>query len=108
MGNAPTRARNAGEKTPKDAGQPDAPDAQNISSGENVDKIRDILFCSQIREYERRFSQLELRLTKEASDLREDILRKLESIESYARNEIEALNAAVRSERDERVEGHGR
>jgi hypothetical protein len=63
MGNAPARVRNAGEKKLKDAGQVDSPDGQTVSSGENVDKIRDILFGSQIREYERSLRRMSSRMS---------------------------------------------
>ena len=35
-----------------------------LREGANVDKIRDILFGSNMREYEKRFARLEERLTK--------------------------------------------
>ncbi|MFI5095659.1 MAG: hypothetical protein ACHQIK_19695, partial [Candidatus Acidiferrales bacterium] len=44
-----------------------------LREGANVDKIRDILFGSNMREYEKRFARLEERLTKSSDALREDL-----------------------------------
>ena len=70
----------------------------------NVDKIRDILFGSQMRDYEVRFSRLEESLMKEASDLRETTRKRFESLEQYLRKELESLEARLKSERDERAD----
>ena len=48
----------------------------NIQQPGNVDKIRDILFGSQMRDYETRFARLEETLSKEASELRESTRRR--------------------------------
>ena len=48
--------------------------------GANVDKIRDILFGSQMRDYEKRFSRLEERLTKAQDTLREDLKKRFDAL----------------------------
>ena len=63
-----------------------------IERAGNVDKIRDILFGTQMRDYEKRFSRFEERLLKETSDLREEIKRRIASIEAYMKNEVTAVN----------------
>jgi hypothetical protein len=70
----------------------------------NVNKIRDILFGSQMRDYERKFTQLEDRLMKEAADLREDVKRRFASLEAFIKGEIEALDTAQKAEKTERAE----
>jgi hypothetical protein len=60
--------------------------------GGNVDKIRDILFGNQMRDYDKRFSRFEERLLKETSDLREDVKRRFAAIEAYIKNELTALS----------------
>ena len=52
-----------------------------IASG-NLDKIRDILFGAQTRDYERKFAVLEERLVKESADLRNDLKRRFEDRKS--------------------------
>lgn len=74
------------------------------SGGESLDKVRDILFGSQAREYEKRFARLEERLVKEASDLREDLKRRFDTLEVYIKKEIESVTARLKAEHDERTE----
>jgi hypothetical protein len=70
----------------------------------NVTKIRDILFGSQMRDYERKFAQLEDRLMKESADLREDVKRRFASLEAFIKGEIEALDNAQKAEKTERTD----
>jgi len=74
----------------------------------NVDKIRDILFGTQMRDYEQRFARLEETLLREAADLRESTRKRFDALESYMRKEFEALESRLKSERDERVAAQGR
>jgi uncharacterized protein YukE len=74
---------------------------QDAGAG-NVDKIRDILFGPQMREYESRFVRLEDDIAKELADLRETAKKRSDSIEGYVRTEFESLQARVRSEREDR------
>lgn len=71
----------------------------------NIDKIRDILFGANMRDYNARFARLEENLMKEAAEIRESTRRRFESLENYVRQEVEALQARLRSEGDERSEG---
>src|ERR1700745_3360309 len=52
--------------------------------GANVDKIRDILFGSQMRDYEKRFTRLEENVSKAVETLREDTMKRLETLCSFA------------------------
>jgi hypothetical protein len=70
----------------------------------NLDKVRDILFGGQMREVERRFARLEERLIKETQDLKEEVKRRLEALETFARKESESLAEQLRGERSERLE----
>lgn len=80
-----------------------APRPPVAEQGGNVDKIRDILFGSQMREYESRFARLEETLLKESSELRESTRKRIDTLEAYFRKELESLTARLRTERDERV-----
>lgn len=73
-------------------------------SGANVDKIRDILFGSQMRDYDKKFARSEERLMKETQELREDIKRRFASLETYIKNEVEALSSRQKAEKSERIE----
>jgi hypothetical protein len=72
-------------------------------SGGNVDKIRDILFGSQMRDYEDRFTSLEQTLLKETSEIRETNRRRFDQLENYIKAEFEALQTRLKAERDERT-----
>lgn len=73
-------------------------------SGGNLDKIRDILFGTQIREFEQRFSRLEERLLKENTNVRDDAKRRLDSLETYVRQEINSLTESVKKQQSARDE----
>jgi hypothetical protein len=73
-----------------------------------VDKIRDILFGASMRDYEKRFSRLEEELTKESSDIRDDIGKRFADLETYIRQEIESLSERMTSETRARAESSER
>jgi hypothetical protein len=73
-------------------------------SAGNVDKIRDILFGSQMRDYEARFARLEETLVKETLEIRETSRRRFDQLESYIKREFETVQARFKSERDERLD----
>ena len=72
-------------------------------SGASVDKIRDILFGSQIKNYEARFARLEENLVRETVELKETMRRRFESLEGFFKSETEALAARLKAEREERT-----
>jgi uncharacterized protein YicC (UPF0701 family) len=83
------------------------PDPSEAGAG-NIDKIRDILFGNQMRDYEQRFSRLEEALRKESAELRDSTRRHLEALETFVHKELSALQGRVIAERDERSENHAR
>lgn len=93
------------------AAQSEAPEAVNPqtsskSGGESLDKVRDILFGAQSREYEKRFLRLEERLVKEAADLRDDLRKRFDGLEAYVKQEIESLINNLKAEHDQRTDNH--
>lgn len=68
----------------------------------NVDKIRDILFGGQMRDYDKKFSRLEERLSKESAELRAETKRLFESLENFVKKEIEALGERLQAEQQSR------
>lgn len=70
----------------------------------SIDKIRDILFGAQARDYDKRFMRLEERLAKESSDLREEVKRLFNSLENYIKQEFESLTERLKAEQNERAE----
>lgn len=76
----------------------------DLTGGGNLDKVRDILFGGQMRDYEKRFNRLEDRLIKECGSIREDIKKRLDSLEMYIKQEVEVLNEGLKAEQSERDE----
>jgi DNA repair exonuclease SbcCD ATPase subunit len=98
---SPTEAPNVTREEPSRA-------AGDGAGAASLDKVRDILFGGQMRDVDRRFARLEERLLKETNDLREDIKRRLEAVERYARQESESLAGQIKAEHDDRVESANR
>lgn len=70
----------------------------------NVDKIRDILFGSQMRDYDKRFARLEERLLKESGELREETRRHFDALENYIRAEFGSLSERIKNDANRRDE----
>ncbi len=83
--------------------QPAATEAASeaLDSG-NVDQIRDIIFGSQMRDYEKRFARLEERVLNESENLRSETGNRLDALESYLKQEISELSDKLATERGER------
>jgi hypothetical protein len=81
----------------------DGHDAEPAESG-NIDKIREIIFGGQMRDYEKRFKLLEARLIQESVDLREDTRNRLEILETYIKRELDALSERLQAEQHSREE----
>ena len=75
-----------------------------IDESSNVDRIRNILFGSQMRDYDGRFQKLEERLAREAGELRGDLQRQLQALESFMKGEVESMTNRVKTEQSERVQ----
>jgi hypothetical protein len=97
----PTAAANQAGRPNGGAGTPAAPDATGAAS---IDKVRDILFGNQVREFERRFARLEERIIKETIDLKEDVRNRVEALEQYTKKEMESLADHLKADHDDRVE----
>lgn len=71
--------------------------------GANIEQIRDIIFGTQMREYNQRFAELEERLINESVALREDLNKRLSALEQYAKKEMESLGGNLRGEQQSRA-----
>jgi uncharacterized protein YicC (UPF0701 family) len=78
--------------------------AQDPTGLGNIDKIRDILFGSNMRDYERRFIRLEEKLLKESADVREDVRRRYDALEQFIKHEIASLGDRLRAENQQRLQ----
>ena len=80
-----------------------SPEADNHEVA-NVDKIRDIIFGSQMRDYEKRFTRLDERLTADAQALREDTKKRFDTLEAFVQKEVDLLSQRLKAEKSERGE----
>lgn len=78
--------------------------ANELAEGGNINKIRDILFGGQMRDYDRRFVRLEERVGKEMNDLRDESRKRIDSLETFFRKEIDALSVRVIGEQNIRTD----
>ena len=72
------------------------------SEAGNVDKIRDILFGGQMRDYEKRFARLEERLIRESTELREENRQAVAALETFIKKELEVLTNRLQNEQQSR------
>ena len=74
----------------------------NVDETGNVDRIRNILFGSQMRDYDGRFQKLEERLAREAGELRGELQRHLQALEAFMKGESESMSNRLKAEQSER------
>ncbi len=79
----------------------------DIGGSGNLDKVRELLFGNQVREFEKRFTRLEERLIKECANLRDETRRRLDSLEMYIQKEVETSTERIKTEQSERDEAVG-
>lgn len=96
MAKAGVKTKSSPNRAPKSpiANQPNA----ELAEAGSVDKIRDILFGNQMRDFERRFSQMEERMAKATHDLRDEIHKRLEALELFFKKEIQAVTDRLKTE----------
>jgi len=85
-------------------GVQDPASATDLTGGASIEKVRDILFGVQMRDYDKRFARLEERLVKDTNDLKDDVRKRLASLEQYVKQEVAALGDRLTAEQGERVE----
>jgi DNA repair exonuclease SbcCD ATPase subunit len=77
-------------------------DGADGAAGGSLDKVRDLLFGGQMRDYDRKFARLEERLVKETADLRDEVRRRLSALEAYMKAEVESQSDRLRAEQEGR------
>jgi hypothetical protein len=94
----------ANERTDGVSAQPAAQGAGAEGGAGSLDKVREILFGSQARDYEKRFTRLEERLIKESADLKDEVRSRMEALENFIKKEIDALSDKLKAEHTDRQE----
>jgi uncharacterized protein YicC (UPF0701 family) len=77
-------------------------DRHDTDESGKVDRIRDILFGPQMRDYDGRFERLDERLTREAMEARGEVRTRLEALENHFKGEVESMTNRLNVERSER------
>jgi hypothetical protein len=72
-----------------------APKTNGVAEG-NVDQIRDILFGGQMRDYDRRFDELDERSKRDLERLRVEMQKRIESLEMLIKDTSERHNAQLK------------
>jgi hypothetical protein len=80
----------------------------NTGEIEDIKKIRDILFGSNMSEYERRFEILEQKLSKSLEEARLDNEKRLQLLEDYVKQELQALQEKLETEKESRLKNERR
>ncbi len=68
----------------------------NAAPEGNVDQIRDILFGGQMRDYDRRFDELDERSKREAERARAEFIKRFESIEQLLKDQADKHAAQLK------------
>ncbi len=92
------------DKKPDNSGKTDKQASAEIDNLDNVDKIRDILFGNQMRDFDHKFAQLEQRITSDLTVQRKEIALQIESLQSYIEGEMVILNNKLMSEEQSRIQ----
>jgi hypothetical protein len=74
------------------------------ADSDNVDKIRDILFGNQLRDFNKRFAQMEARMNSDLDLLRNEMRQQFDALQGYIESEVESLGGRLGSEESTRVE----
>ena len=90
-------ARNENDKR-KSGGTQVAEPLADEAQPESLDKVRDILFGSQMRAVETRLQGMEERLRGEHEALRSDFARQVESLDAFIRSEGQSLGERLAQE----------
>lgn len=88
----------------KAAGNNIEPTSLDVDEQGNVDKIRDILFGNQMREFDRKFAQLEDRIASDLAAIRQENTQQIESLQSFVESEVDILSNKIASEEKIRIE----
>ncbi|MGH9962738.1 MAG: hypothetical protein ACREBC_37420, partial [Pyrinomonadaceae bacterium] len=97
-----TAHKSAANSESPDLKVPQSPVSLSASEGVSVDKIRDLLFGSQMQDYDRRFTTLEERLLQKLNEIESETSRNLSGLEATMKKQIESVGNQFREEKDRR------
>ena len=105
------RKKNAGQTPPNSSPGMNCPHgsqlqdcAQEATENQSIDKIRDIIFGHQMKDYEKRFMMLEERMQQQIEASRNETVTRLEAVEIFIKKEIDALSDRLKTEKSMRTQ----
>jgi len=107
MKKSKAKAQPSAKKSAVKAGKNDV--AVQLANGvdteeQSIDKVRNILFGAQTKQYEQKFTRLEKLVQKEIKNLRDQTDKNFDSLEKYLKKELESISDQLNTEKDERGE----
>ena len=102
-GKTNSSVKNTSDEKSKDV-PTDQPSSVEGEDAQSIEKVRNILFGAQTRQFEQKFVRLEALLQKEITNLRSETKITLNSLENYTKKELATLTDQINKERDERTE----
>lgn len=69
----------------------------------NLGQVRDILFGTQMRDYEERFTRIDKTMNQEIEAVKESARRRIESLEQYFKDELTTVIDTIKSEQAART-----
>jgi len=104
-GKAKPQVRGKGKAEVKpEAAVANDPSGEGPDEAQSIDRVRDILFGSQARQFEQKFAHLEALLQKEITNLREESRKRFDSLENYMKKEFDAQAEQIQTEQNERTD----
>lgn len=82
----------------------DAPAGVTEAGLASLDKVREILFGGQLKEFDNRVERLEARVLKETNELKEEVGRRLEALERRTMALAEQFSASQREFRQHQID----
>jgi len=104
MSKEPSAASQMSEEQIQQPPASPGPGALEEAGPESIGKIREILFGTQARDYDRRLAGLEDRLLKELAAAQEETRRRFDAFETYVKNEVDALSNRLSVAQQQREE----
>ncbi|MEM9666317.1 MAG: hypothetical protein AAF970_15375 [Bacteroidota bacterium] len=78
-----------------------------MEPSKDMEMVRDLILGPQSRQFEQRVAALEARMVQEIAGLKDEFKRRLDTLESYTRQELATLEAGLSTEREERLDAAG-
>ena len=88
------RQKELQEKAVKQAGE------SGLDSESGIDKVRDILLGTRIKEQERQYSYFQSKIESEVKATRAELISRVEDLELFIKNEIREITSRIKADRE--------